>query len=277
MEVDGGGVVILALPTAVFGVLIGSFLNVVVYRVPRGLSIVAPPSACPGCDTRITARDNVPVLSWLVLRAACRSCGMRISARYPAVELLTGGLFVLAAVHVLGAAPTGSPVAVGLELLAYLHLAAISVALTAIDLDVRRLPDSLVLPAYGVGLLLLGTADVLRDDPVALATACAGSGGAVLLYLALALAKPGGMGLGDVKLAGVLGLFLGQAGAAQLVVGIAAGFLLGGLFGVVLLLTRRAGRSTAMPFGPWMIAGAWVGLLAGEPIARAYLAVTGLA
>ncbi len=267
---------ILALPVAVFGLLIGSFLNVVVYRVPRGISVVSPPSACPGCGVRIAARDNVPVLSWLALRAACRNCGSRISVRYPAVELLTGGMFVLAGVLVLGTRSADAPVALGLELLAYLHLAAISVALTAIDLDLHRLPDALVLPAYATGLLLLGAADLLRDDPVSLATACAGSGAAVLLYLALAVAKPGGMGLGDVKLAGVLGLFLGQAGLPQLVVGIAAGFLLGGIFGGALLLVRRAHRSSALPFGPWMLAGAWLGLLAGEPIARAYLTLFGL-
>lgn len=276
MAVDGSAV-ILVLPVAVFGLLIGSFLNVVVYRVPRGISVVTPPSACPGCGTRIAARDNVPVLSWLALRAACRSCGTRISVRYPAVELLTGGMFVLATVVVLASRDADSPVALGLELLAYLHLAAVSVALTAIDLDLRRLPDALVLPAYASGLLLLGAADVLRDDPVSLATACAGSGAAVLLYFVLAVAKPGGMGLGDVKLAGVLGLFLGQAGRPQLVVGIAAGFLLGGIFGAALIVLRRANRSTAVPFGPWMLAGAWVGLLAGEPIAHAYLSLTGLA
>lgn len=266
----------------IIGLLIGSFLNVVVHRVPAGLSVVRPRSACPGCATPIAARDNVPLLSWVLLRGRCRQCAEPISPRYPLVEALTAALFVVAALPsatALGGALSAPPAMVAadvLVLLAFLYLAAISIALAAIDLDARRLPDVLVLPGYAVGGLLFIAADLLRGDLVPLGTAAAGAGSAALLYALLWFVKPGGMGLGDVKLAGVLGLFLGQLGIAPLTVGIAAGFLLGGVFGAVLLATGRAARGTGIPFGPWMLAGAWVGIVAGVPLADAYLRLVGL-
>jgi leader peptidase (prepilin peptidase) / N-methyltransferase len=269
----------LLISAGVLGLVIGSFLNVVAYRVPAGLSVVSPGSACPGCHSPIAARDNVPLLSWLLLRGRCRHCAMRIPVRYPLVEGATGVAFVVAALPF--AAQVASPgdprlaIAGALELVAYLYLAAISVVLAVIDLDVWRLPDRIVLPAYAVGAGLLGAAGILRGDPVALGTAALGAGLAVLLYLLLHLV--GGMAKGDVKLAGVLGLFLGYLGVEQLVVGVAGAFLIGGLIGVALLVTRRAGRGSAMPFGPWMLAGAWLGILAGAPLADAYLRLTGLA
>jgi leader peptidase (prepilin peptidase)/N-methyltransferase len=265
----------------VFGLLIGSFLNVVAYRVPAGLSVVRPASACPGCHNEIAPRDNVPLLSWILLRGACRHCGMRISIRYPLVEAGTAAAFGIAAVpfaaQLGGVADPRAAAAATVELVAYLYLAAISVALAVIDIDVRRLPDRIVLPAYGVGLLLLGLVDALRGDLGAFGTAAAGAGAAALFYAVLWFVKPGGMGLGDVKLAGVLGLFLGHLGLAQLVVGIAAGFLIGGVTGVALLASKRSTRSSAIPFGPYMLAGAWVGVLAGEPLAAGYLHLVGLA
>lgn len=272
--------VLLAL-AGVLGLAIGSFLNVVVHRVPAGLSVVSPPSACPRCGNGIAARDNIPVLSWVLLRASCRHCGEPISARYPVVEALTGVAFLVVSVRFAPAFLTELLVdprlaaAAGLEWIAFLHLVAISIALAAIDLDVRRLPDRIVLPAYAVGVVLLGAADLLRGDVVAAGTAAAVAGAAVLLFAILWAV--GGMGLGDVKLAGVLGLFLGQLGVAEGVVGIAAGFLLGGLVGIVLMLLRRASRRSAIPFGPWMLAGAWIGVLAGEPVAHGYLVLVGLA
>ena len=264
-----------------FGLLIGSFLNVVAYRVPIGMSVVRPASACPGCGSGIAARDNVPLLSWALLRGACRHCRMPISVRYPLVEAVTGVAFAVAALPFLPAiARAGEPrlvVAGALELVSYLYLAAISVVLAVIDLDVRRLPDRIVLPAYLVGGGLLGAVDLLRGDLGAAGLAAAGAAISVAFYLALALAKPGGMGLGDVKLAGVLGLFLGQAGLPALLVGTFAAFFLGGLFGAVLLITRRTTRSSAIPFGPWMLAGAWVGVLFGAPVTTAYLTTIGIA
>ena len=268
--------------TVAFGLAIGSFLNVVAYRVPAGLSVVSPPSACPRCGHQITARDNVPIVSWVLLRASCRSCKAPISARYPIVEAITGVVFLVVSLRFAPAfleqllVSPRLAAAAGLEWIAFLYLGAVSVALAAIDIDVRRLPDRIVLPSIVVGVALLGSADLLRGDLVAFGTAAAGAGAAALLFAVLWFVKPGGMGLGDVKLAAVLGLFLGQLGLAQLVVGITAGFVLGGVFGIGLLLVRRAGRTTAIPFGPWMLAGAWVGVLAGPAVAQGYLTLVGL-
>jgi leader peptidase (prepilin peptidase)/N-methyltransferase len=265
--------------SGIVGLLIGSFLNVVAYRVPAGLSIVSPGSACPGCGTAISARDNIPLLSWVLLRGRCRHCSMRIPVRYPLVEGLTAAAFVVAALPFVGglAAPTAPRLQIsgGLELVAFLYLAAISIVLAVIDLDVWRLPDRIVLPAYGVGAALLGGAGILRGDPAALGTAAAASGGAFLLFLVLHLV--GGMGLGDVKLAGVLGLFLGYLGVAQVTVGLAAGFLVGAVVGIALVVAKRSNRKSRIPFGPWMLVGAWIGVLAGQPLADAYLRLTGLA
>ena len=268
---------------AALGLAIGSFLNVVAYRVPAGLSVVSPPSACPRCGHEITARDNVPIVSWLLLRASCRSCKAPISARYPIVEAITGVVFLVVSLRFapafLGELLVSPRLAAadGLEWIAFLYLGAVSIALAAIDIDVRRLPDRIVLPAVVVGVVLLGAADLLRADLVAFGTACAGAGATALLFAVLWFVKPGGMGLGDVKLAAVLGLFLGQLGLAQLIVGVTGGFVLGGVFGIGLLAVRRAGRGTAIPFGPWMLAGAWVGVLAGPAIAQGYLTLVGLA
>lgn len=250
----------------IVGLVIGSFLNVVIWRVPRGESIVAPPSACPRCGHRIRARDNVPVLSWLALRGRCRDCGEPISARYPLVELATGLVFVAVGVR-FGWAP---------ELPAYLYLAGIGLALTLIDLDTHRLPDPIVLSAYPVlGVLLAAASGAAGDWPALLRAAI---GGAILwvLYFALMAAKPGGMGFGDVKLAGVLGAGLAWLGWGSLIVGAFAAFLLGGLYGVGLIVMRRGGRKTRVPFGPWMVAGAAVGVAVGQPLWAAYLDVIGI-
>jgi leader peptidase (prepilin peptidase)/N-methyltransferase len=267
----------LALLGGVLGTLIGSFLNVVVYRVPRGLSVVAPPSACGGCGTRIRWYDNVPVLSWLLLRARCRDCGSRISVRYPLLELGTGIAFAVVVLSTPPVAAVDLPAVLGgvAEAVAFLYLAAITIALAAIDLDVKRLPDGIVLPAYPVGLALLGAASLAAGDPWALARAAVGAAISFGLYLVLTLGSPGGMGFGDVKLAGVVGLFLAWLGWPVLIVGTFAPFLLGGAF-AVLLLVRGAGRRTAVPFGPWMLGGAWIAILAGEGIWGAYLKMTGL-
>ncbi|RJK96771.1 prepilin peptidase [Vallicoccus soli] len=247
--------------SALLGLLVGSFLNVVVHRVPAGLSVVHPPSACPGCDARIAAYDNVPVLSWLVLRGRCRRCRTGISVRYPLVELGTACLFAVVAWR-LGAS---------WELPAYLWLAGVAVPLALIDLDVRRLPDAIVLPAYPVSAALLALASEGTGEWGALLRA--GAGGLLLfaLYLLLAVAQPGGMGFGDVKLAGVLGLHLGWLGWGTLVVGGFLGFLLGGAVGLALMAAGRAGRRSAIPFGPSMLAGALLAVLCGEALAGLYV------
>jgi leader peptidase (prepilin peptidase)/N-methyltransferase len=265
---------------AAFGLAIGSFLNVVAYRVPLGMSVVSPASACPGCGNEIEARDNVPLLSWLVLRGKCRHCAEPISPRYIVVEAITGVAFVAVALRflpgTLAAASVPALISGLLVLVAFLYLAAISVALSAIDIDVQRLPNTIVLPSYGVGAVLLGAAAIVGGDLESGARAAAGAGILVAFYLILALIKPGGMGLGDVKLAGVLGLYLGFLGWAPLIAGTAGAFVLGGLFGVVVLIARRGGRGRGIPFGPWMFAGAWLGIFAGEQLVGAYLTAVGL-
>jgi leader peptidase (prepilin peptidase)/N-methyltransferase len=263
-----------------FGSLIGSFLNVVVYRVPLGRSIVSPPSACTNCGHEIRGVDNIPVFSWLVLRGKCRTCRTPISARYPLVELGTALFFTIVAFRFLPAvlaAASGIGVAASVTaLVAFLYFAAISVSLALIDIDTRTLPNRIVLPAYGVGIVLLGGSSILSGDYSALFTAGIGAVAMFAFYLILALLKPGGMGFGDVKLAGVIGLFVGWLGWEALVVAAFAAFLLGGVFSAILLVARKAGRGSAIPFGPWMLAGAWAGALAGEPIVQGYLGLTGL-
>jgi leader peptidase (prepilin peptidase) / N-methyltransferase len=267
----------MALVVGLFGSLIGSFLNVVVYRVPAGRSVVRPRSACGECGHEIRWYDNVPVVSWMLLRGRCRDCGTRISARYPLVELGTALAFTGVAALFLPAAllaPTPQATAAAfIALLAYLYLCAISIALALIDLDVHRLPNAIVLPAYAVGAVLLTASALLAGEPGRLLSAGVGAVGLAGLYLLLAVVRPGGMGMGDVKLAGVLGLFTGFIGWGALIVGAFGAFVLGGVFSLGLVLARRAGRASRIPFGPWMLAGAWVGIAAGEAIAAGYLSI----
>ena len=281
-----------------FGLLIGSFLNVVVFRVPAGRSIASPPSSCGSCAARIRPWDNVPVLSWLLLRGRCRDCSAGISARYPLVELGTAVFFAVVAWWAVSGVSTGSTTGFGstteiisdtgvvdlalaatvaVSLMAFLYLAAVSVALTMIDLDTHTLPNRIVLPAYPVGAMLLACAALLAGESERLLPALIGATTLFGLYLLMALLYPGGMGLGDVKLAGVLGLYLGWLGWGPMVVGAFSAFLLGGLFSLVLILTRRANRKSGIPFGPWMLAGAWLGIFGGEAIATGYLSLFGLA
>jgi leader peptidase (prepilin peptidase)/N-methyltransferase len=271
---------ILVALVGVTGLAIGSFLNVVVYRVPAGMSVVHPRSACPNCGHEISARENIPVVSWLMLRGKCSGCSAPISKRYPIVELAGAVAFVLVAIW---AAPTLSAtttvpttVAAVLQLAAFLYLATITVALAIIDIETHRLPNVIVLPGYAVGVALLGTAALLQGDVVALGRMAAGAGILFAFYLALAIISPRGMGLGDVKLAGLLGLFLGSLGWGQLAVGAGAAFVLGGVFSIILLVMKRVGRKSGIPFGPWMLLGAWVGIFAGQTIAGGYLALVGL-
>jgi leader peptidase (prepilin peptidase) / N-methyltransferase len=273
------GLVMLLVFAGLLGLAIGSFLNVVVYRVPAGRSLT-PDSACPNCGTAIRKRDNIPVVSWLVLRGKCRGCAQPISARYPLVEAGTAIAFVLVTARfgpaVLDAATPQDAVAGTIELGAFLTLTAVSIALALIDLDTKRLPNVIVVPALLAGILLLGAAAVVRGDWPALAGALLGGAGLFVLYLVLALVSRGGMGFGDVKLAAVLGLYLGFLGWGNLLVGAFAAFLFGAVFGLALMLIRRAGRKSAIPFGPWMILGAWLGVFAGEYLARGYFDAVGV-
>ncbi|MGI8660196.1 MAG: prepilin peptidase [Thermoleophilaceae bacterium] len=236
----------------VLGTLVGSFLNVVVHRLPRGESVVHPRSRCPACGTQLAERDNVPVISWLVLRGRCRSCGVAISPRYPLVELATGLAF--AAVVVIAG--------FDIDLVWQLPLVAALLAAAAIDLEHRIIPNKIVAPLVVWGAL---TAFALRLDELP-GLAIAG-GGAFAFLLVTALVNPAGMGMGDVKLAGAMGLYLG----ASIVPAMFVAFLAGSLIGVGIIAVKGgAGRKTGVPFGPFLALGGIVGLLAGAELIDAY-------
>lgn len=265
---------IVAAATAGAGLLglgVGWFLTVVIWRVPRGESIVARASACPRCAHPIRGRDTVPVFSWLRLRGRCRDCGHGISARYPLVELGTALAFAGVTAGVLSAWPQRAAV-----IPALLLLAALSITLSLIDIDVHRLPNAIVLPAYPVAAALLFLASAVYADWAALGRSATGAAVLFLFYLMLAVITPRGMGFGDVKLAGVLGLYLGWFGWGELVVGAFAAFLLGGGYALLLLVSRRATRGSGLPFGPWMLIGAWGGIVFGDALVRVYLSFVGI-
>lgn len=244
------------------GLAIGSFLNVVIWRVPRGESIVSPPSACPKCGQQLRNRDNIPVVSWLILRGKCRDCGNPISVRYPVVELLTAALFALMSVVV--------PLA---SLPAYLWLAGAGVALAAIDLDVKRLPNVITYPSIMiVGGWLIGSALIQGEPSVAIRTLLGGVSLGVF-YLLIAFAYPQGMGLGDVKLAPTLGFALGYLSWSAVIVGGLAAFVIGAIVGVLVMVMKKSGRKTAIPFGPFMLIGALIGMLWGQQLANWYLGI----
>jgi len=255
-------VVVLA---TICGLLIGSFLNVVIVRVPAGRSVVRPRSAC-ACGEPIRERDNIPVLSWLWLRGRARCCGAPISVRYPLVEAGTAVAFGAVAGW------TGP----SWRLPALLYLAAISVALTMIDLELKRLPDTIVLPSYPIAAVLLVIAAVAEGEPGRLVRSAIGAVALFAFYFTLRFVYPGGMGFGDVKLAGVLGLYLGWFGWQQTVVGAFLAFLIGGVIGLALMALGRAGRKSQIPFGPFMIVGAWLGLAVAAPLTSWYLTATGI-
>lgn len=263
----------MAIILGIVGLVIGSFLNVVIYRVPRKISIISPPSRCPKCRTSIRAIDNIPLISWLMLRGKCRFCGLKISTRYPFVELTTALFFALVGSKF---ASPSLGVSDSFLLLAFLYLASISIALAMIDIDTHTLPNWIVLPSYGVGVLFLGIASATGGSAAPFIRAILSASAMWVGYLLIALSYPGGMGFGDVKFAGVIGLFLGYLGWSVVITGAISAFVLGALFATGLLLKRSANRKTGIPFGPWMMVGAWVAVLFSAPIVRAYLALVGL-
>lgn len=252
----------------VLGLLVGSFLNVVVHRVPAGLSIVSPGSACPSCGSPIRWHDNVPVVSWVLLRGRCRACEAPISWRYPAVEASTGAVFGVLGWWLLGREPALLPW--------FLALAAAGIALFLIDLDCRRLPNPIVYACYPlslVGFVVAGIGSGAWPWPRVLLTALVW----FLVFFLPFVLYPGGMGLGDVKLAPVLGAALGWLGWGPALVGLMAAFVLGGVVGVALMLSVGAGRKSAIPFGPFMLTGALAAVFIGVPLWGTYLSVTGMA
>jgi leader peptidase (prepilin peptidase) / N-methyltransferase len=237
---------------APLGLVIGSFLNVVAYRLPRGESIVKPRSRCTTCGTEVRALDNIPLVSWLVLRGRCRHCSAQISARYPVVELVTGVVFALVA---LARGPH-------LELLIDLPFAAMLIAVADIDLEHRIVPNRILAPmaVWAVAVSALVRPDKLPELLIA------GAGAFTLLLLA-ALAYPGGMGMGDVKLAGVMGLCLGLPVAPALLIA----FFTGSVVGIAIMLRHgAAARKRAVPFGPFLALGGLVALVAGHELVHLY-------
>jgi leader peptidase (prepilin peptidase)/N-methyltransferase len=248
MEASAAEVVV----TGLFGAVIGSFLNVVAHRVPLGESLVSPGSHCPHCDAPVKPYDNVPVLSWLLLRGRCRNCGAGISARYPLVELATA--LVFAAV----VAARGFDDDLVLEL----PFVALLIALAAIDIDHRLLPNKIVYPmaVYGViATLLVNRGDLVEN--------LAAGAGAFLFLLVAVIAYPRGMGMGDVKLAGAMGLYLGLSVIPALL----TAFLSGTVVGVFIIAREGAqGRKKAVPFGVFLALGGIVGVLAGPELIDLY-------
>ncbi len=243
-----------AVLAAVVGALVGSFMNVVIWRLPRGESVATPGSHCPHCGAPVRAYDNVPVLSWLLLRGRCRNCGEPISPRYPLVELLTAVLMALVPIT----QGVNDQVWIGFALVLML------VPITFIDLDHRIIPNKITYPAVPLGIGLTAAFDL--DHLVAHLIA----GAVAFLFLfSAAWFYPKGMGVGDVKLAGVLGLFLGSAVAPALM----TAFLVGSLVGVGIMAVKgfQAGRKTQIPFGPYLAFGGLVGLYFGDDIVTWYL------
>jgi leader peptidase (prepilin peptidase) / N-methyltransferase len=256
------------------GLAFGSFANVVAYRVPAKISLLRP-SRCPSCEAPIRSWQNVPLLSWLLLRGRCVNCAAPISPRYPATEAVNGITFALLAWFVptvLGI--TGTPGV--LVWTAFATFAVVSSVLVLIDLETHTLPNVIVLPTYGIGLVLFGLACVFGVEWSAMLRAVAGMALMYVGYRLIRLIRRDGMGGGDVKLAGVAGLYLGWIGWGSLAVGWLSGFLLGGSFAVALIASGKATRRSAVPFGPWLLAGTWVGIWFGKWLWNAYTAASGL-
>ncbi len=239
---------------AVFGAIIGSFLNVVIWRLPRGENLAKPPSACPSCGTQIKPYDNIPVVSWLLLRGKCRNCGAKISARYPMVEALTAALLAACVLRF------GADEDVWLPIVLVLIL----IPITFIDLDHRIIPNKITAPAAVLAIVLVL---VFRTDDI-VEHLIAGFA-AFAFFFAAAWFYPKGMGVGDVKLAGVLGLFLGRAVAPGLLIAFFVGTVVG--LGIMARKGVAEGRKTAVPFGPFLCFGALVALFYGDDIVDWYL------
>lgn len=236
------------------GLLLGSFVTVVAHRVPRGESVVGPRSRCPACGVQIAAYDNIPVFSWLLLRGRARCCGVRISPRYPLTEL-TLGLLYGATVLVLWDDP--GEIALGLVFVTVL------LAVTLTDLERRIVPNKILIAGAVLAVAIAAVADPGSLPERLIAAAAAGG----LLFL-VALAYPKGMGLGDVKLAATMGLFLGRNVAPAIFVAL----LVGAAVGLVLIAVEGASaRKRAIPFAPFLALGGVVGLLAGDQLVDWYL------
>jgi leader peptidase (prepilin peptidase) / N-methyltransferase len=236
------------------GAAVGSFLNVVIYRLPRGESLVRPRSRCPSCGTQLRAIDNVPLVSWLALRGRCHACGAPVSPRYPLVEAATGALYAA----VVATQDDTLSLVLGLLLVTAL------VPITLIDLDHRLIPNRITGPAALAGLIAIVAIDTGFLGEALIAAAAAGG-----FFLVAAILNPRGMGMGDVKLAGLLGLYLGRAVAPAILIALVTGVAVG--IAVIARKGAAEGRKTAVPFGPFLALGALVALFAGDSLVNSYL------
>ena len=251
---------------AVFGLAFGSFANVVIHRVPAKRSIVSPPSACPACDSPIAARDNIPVVSWLLLRGRCRACRHPIAARYLMVELGVAVLFAL----------VGWRVGATWALPGHLVFAWTLVVVAVIDGETRKIPNRLIYPLTPALLGLLVAAGLLTGEPGWALRALLGGIAAFAVLLGIALISPRGMGMGDVKLAAFIGIGLGYLSWGHVLLGIFGGFLVGGVVAILLLGSGRRGRKDMLPFGPYLAISALLSLLVGETLIAGYQRLVGL-
>lgn len=252
--------------TGVLGLIFGSFGTVVAWRVPRRENIVSGRSHCPRCGALIRAFDNVPVVSWLVLRGRCRNCGNKISIRYPLTEFATGILFALSAVKF----------GWSVETFVYAAFFWVLVVLTSIDVDHKLLPNRIVYPSFVVGWAGLTVAALVGDDAGRLVDAAVGAaifGGLLFLvsFVGEIVYKKTAMGLGDVKLAFVLGTFLGYERLALVPMAMFMSFLGGAVIGIVVIKVAGGDRRTEVPFGPFLVLGTVLALFVGEPLVDAYV------
>jgi leader peptidase (prepilin peptidase)/N-methyltransferase len=238
------------------GLAFGSFTGVVVARVPANQSLVSPRSRCLNCGHELAVSDNIPLVSWLMLRGRCRYCGVKISARYPAGEALTATIWALAVVRL----------GVSWDLLAFLPFLWVLIALSLIDLETKLLPNRIVYPSIVAGVVLITIAAVAGPGIDAWGRALGGMALSAAAFFVIALIAPAGMGMGDVKLSALIGLCLGYVSWGRVFVGFFLAFLAGAVVGIGLMVAGRAGRKTAIPFGPFMALGAIIATLFGGPI-----------
>jgi leader peptidase (prepilin peptidase)/N-methyltransferase len=251
---------------SLLGFVFGSFANVVIHRLPARRSVVHPPSACPSCGGRIAARDNIPVVSWLLLGGRCRACRHPIAVRYPLVELSVAVLFAL----------VGWRVGATWALPGFLLFAWTMVVVAVIDAQTRKIPNRLTYPLTPALLGLLVTAGLLTGEPGWALRALLGGIVAFAVLLGIALLSPKGMGMGDVKLAAFIGVGLGYLGWGHVLLGIFGGFLVGGVVAILLLGSGRRGRKDMLPFGPYLAISALLSLLFGETLITGYQRLVGL-
>lgn len=240
----------------VLGLAAGSFLNVVIWRVPRKESVASPSSRCPACETPIRPVDNIPVVSWVVLSGRCRACRAPISPRYPLVELATGGLFAAVAWRF----------QLDWALPAFLLLVATLLAIAAIDLEHYIVPNRILVIVVPAAAVLLAMAAAVDDAWIDLVRAVLGAAASFAGLLVVHLISPRGMGMGDVKLAFLLGLLLGWLSWGHVALGLFLGFLYGAVVGIVLVVTGRRGRREAVPFAPFLAAGTVTAVLWGRAL-----------